>query len=294
MLEGMVQQRIIPDVPGATPPGPARSHSLFRYPGGKTWLAPWVRRWLTSMPDRPALFVEPFLGGGVISLTVAMEGLAARVVMSEIDEEVAAVWQTVLGPYARWLSARIGGFRVTEAAVREVLAAEPTSVRARAFRAIVRNRMNRGGIMAHGAGLLRSGEAGRGLLSRWYPETLQRRIEAIEEVADRLDFLHGDGLGLIKHASDMPGAALFIDPPYTASHKSAGDRLYAHSEVDHARVFALASRARGPLLMTYYDDPEVRRLAVRSGLSLMGVAMRNTHHVEMRELLISDDLSWAR
>jgi|SRR2546428_13760764 len=38
--------------------------SPFRYPGGKTWLVPRVREWLASLPQRPALFVEPFAGGG--------------------------------------------------------------------------------------------------------------------------------------------------------------------------------------------------------------------------------------
>ena len=44
--------------------------SPFRYPGGKTWLVPTIRKWLKSLSLKPSLFVEPFVGGGIVSLTV--------------------------------------------------------------------------------------------------------------------------------------------------------------------------------------------------------------------------------
>lgn len=52
--------------------------SPFRYPGGKTWLVPRIRQWLKK---HPAHFIEPFAGGGIVSLTVAAEDLADRVTM---------------------------------------------------------------------------------------------------------------------------------------------------------------------------------------------------------------------
>jgi site-specific DNA-adenine methylase len=70
--------------------------SPFRYPGGKTWLVPFIRQWLTSMPQCPAEFIEPFAGGAIIGLTVAFEKLADHVTLVEIDEEVASVWKTII------------------------------------------------------------------------------------------------------------------------------------------------------------------------------------------------------
>ncbi len=55
--------------------------SPFRYPGGKTWLVPYIRRWLASCNSRPMEFIEPFAGGGIISLTVAAESLSDHVTM---------------------------------------------------------------------------------------------------------------------------------------------------------------------------------------------------------------------
>ena len=89
-----------------------------------------------------------------------------------------------------------------------------------------------------------------------------------------------------------PGAAYFIDPPYSAGGKRAGKRLYAHNQLDHERLFKLAGALAGHFLMTYDDAPEVRDMARRHGFEVRTVPMKNTHHEKMRELLVSRDLTW--
>src|SRR3990170_5372734 len=86
--------------------------SPFRYPGGKTWLVPRVIKWLQSRA-RVTEFVEPFAGGAIVSLTVADQELANHVTMAEKDEQVAAVWKTVLEGDAQWLADEIVGFELT-------------------------------------------------------------------------------------------------------------------------------------------------------------------------------------
>ena len=80
--------------------------SPFRYPGGKTWLVPQVRKWLFSMSAKPTELIEPFAGGGIIGLTAAAEELVDSVTMVELDSEIAAVWQTILSNQAAWLADR--------------------------------------------------------------------------------------------------------------------------------------------------------------------------------------------
>src|SRR5438876_4319363 len=43
--------------------------SPFRYPGGKTWLVPYIRSWLASKKSAVCILVEPFAGGGIVGLT---------------------------------------------------------------------------------------------------------------------------------------------------------------------------------------------------------------------------------
>src|SRR5712671_1893942 len=87
--------------------------SPFRYPGGKTWLVPYIRDWLKSKNVPPARLIEPFAGGAIVSLTAAFERLARHVIFAEMDEGVAAVWRIVLNGQAEWLAKQILNFEVT-------------------------------------------------------------------------------------------------------------------------------------------------------------------------------------
>lgn len=55
--------------------------SPFRYPGGKTWFVPTFRDWLLQQTHKPSTLVEPFAGGGIISLTALFENLVETAVM---------------------------------------------------------------------------------------------------------------------------------------------------------------------------------------------------------------------
>jgi DNA adenine methylase len=254
--------------------------SPFRYPGGKTWLVPHIRAWLSGR-NRP-LFIEPFAGGAQVGLTAGFEGLARHVVLVEKDPAVASVWKTILGGQAEGLARRIEEFKLTRENVTEILQTDPLTVPERAFVTLLRNRVQRGGIMAAGAGLLKAGENGRGLLSRWYPQTLARRIREIGALRHTFTFIEGDGLEAIAKYGSIPEAAFYIDPPYTL----AARRLYTHWQIDHAALFNLVFTVAGDVLMTYDDTAEVRFLASCIGFKAEPVAMRNTHHRPMTELLL--------
>ncbi len=268
--------------------------SPFRYPGGKTWLVPRVRQWILNLPKRPGTLVEPFCGGGIVSLTVAAEKLAERVVMVELDGDVAMVWRVCLSESAEWLAQRILHFELTPDNVQSVIEQEDLSLEEHAFKTILRNRVNRGGILAPGSGVIKNGENGKGISSRWYPETLAKRIRGIFSIRERIDFMQGDGIGVIEQLSEDDEAVFFIDPPYTAGGKKAGSRLYTHFELDHERLFTVAAAAAGDFLMTYDNADEIHELATRQGFDTETIAMKNAHHAEMTELLISRDLDWAR
>lgn len=269
--------------------------SPFRYPGGKTWLVPRIRQWLTSIDKRPSLFVEPFAGGGIVGLTVAFEGLAEHVLLVELDKQIAAVWQTILGGDAEWLAQKILEFDLTLRNVKDIILSDATNVQEEAFRTILKNRTYHGGILAPGSSLIKNGENGKGLKSRWYPETLAKRIRAIGRLRERFTFICGDGIEIIRQHSRRRLAAFFIDPPYTAggiNSKRAGKRLYTHHEIDHELLFKTAQNLAGDVLLTYDDSPDVRDIAARYSFKMKPVAMKNTHHAKMTELLIGRNLNW--
>lgn len=262
--------------------------SPFRYPGGKTWLVPYIRTWLSKLSIKPNVLVEPFAGGGIVGLTAGFEQLAGHVVLGERDENVASVWSSIFSGQSEWLASRIENFDLTRRNVLAVLEKRPLSQRDKAFATILRNRVQRGGIMAAGAGLVKNGENGRGMSSRWYPQTLAKRIRDIAGMRERFSFSYRDGFELIEAYIDDDKAVFFVDPPYT----KAAKRLYPHWQIDHRKLFGLLARAKGDVLLTYDHTVEIERMAEEFGFETRTVTMKNTHHAKMTELLVGKDLTW--
>jgi DNA adenine methylase len=270
--------------------------SPFRYPGGKTWLIPHVRRWLNSFAKRPTELLEPFAGGGSIGLAAANEGLVDHVTLVEIDEAVASVWRVIINgdDDVQLLLKRIRDFEMTEYRVEMVLSQQPESLNDLAFRTILRNRISRGGILAPGAGRLKRGEDDKGLKSRWYPETLIHRISQIVRLRSRITFIQGDGFQVMRRFAGLIDTVFFIDPPYTAGHNGAGKRLYSYPIVDHDALFRLVSQVEGDFLMTYDSDAKVQRLTALHNFDTEQIRMTTTHNSPKTEILIGKDLTWVR
>lgn len=268
--------------------------SPFRYPGGKTWFVPRIRKWLWQKKNKPDQFIEPFLGGGIIGLTAAFENLARRVLMVELDEDIASVWKTILSSNNSWLCNEILSFNLAIENVNRILEHKPVSTREKAFKTLLKNRLSRGGILAAGSGIMKTGENGKGMGSRWYPETIAHRIQAITTIQRKIEFIQGDGIKVLESNMRNSDAVFFIDPPYTASKKNAGKRLYTMNELNHEQLFDIASRLHGDFLMTYDNADEVKQMAKRYNLDYEVVSMKNTHNISMFELVISKNLDWLR
>ncbi len=267
--------------------------SPFRYPGGKTWLVPSLIRWLLSLPKRPEEFIEPFAGGGIGSLTAADMELTDHVTMVELDADVASVWQTMFSSHAEWLANEVAQFDLTIETAEVRLGSGGCDLQEKAFKTLLRNRICHGGILAAGSGIIKNGENGRGIRSRWYPETLRKRILKVAALRSKITFINGDGIQVMRDNAHRPEAVFFIDPPYTAAGKKAGSRLYTHFELDHEDLFRVTSTLTGDFLMTYDDAAGVRELADKYGFQMRTIAMKNTHHAEMKELIIGKNLDWV-
>ena len=264
--------------------------SPLRYPGGKTWLVPHIRHWLAE-PCK--LLIEPFVGGGIVSLTAVMEGLAERALMVDLDRDVAAFWRAAL-MHTDDLVERVLTFDVSRESVMALERHVPVNVLEHGWRTLVLNRTRRGGVLAPGAALTRNGENGNGVASRWYPETLAARLAAIFEYAGRLTFCEGDGLAVLEMTAGLDGVRMFVDPPYTtAGGKSAGTRLYAHSTICHRSVFETLAAAGTDFLMTYDCSDEIASLVAEYRFHAVAVEMQNGHNTRVSEMVITRDRLFA-
>ncbi len=262
--------------------------SPFRYPGGKTWLIPTVRQWLKQEGKIAKELIEPFAGGAIVSLTAAFEKMAEHITMVEMDEEIAAVWEVILNDNTKWLADKIYSYDLTHANVKAELENPNKKLQDIAFCTILKNRVFHGGILAKGSGMIKNGENGKGITSRWYPKTLRDRILAINYVKDKITFISGDAFEILEQNLNNQSAYFFIDPPYTI----AGKRLYTYFDIDHERLFEITAQLKGKFMLTYDDTPEIRQHANKYNLQFRTMPMKTTLHFEKNEIIISDNFSW--
>lgn len=262
--------------------------SPFRYPGGKTWLIPQVRSWLMACRGQCVRLIEPFAGGGIVTLTSVMEGLVGSAMMIELDTDVAAVWRAILGRSGRTLAEQIMNFNFTKENVIAVLESKPKNITEHAFQTILKNRVKRNGILASGAGMIKKGESGYGLKSRWYPETLAKRISEVTKYKHKITFKHGDGLRYLRNCMGQKNLVYFIDPPYS----KIGKRLYQCGEIDHEELFDIVSHLEGNFLMTYNKTNEIVELAQKYGFRTQEIQMNGGLNHTKVELLIGRKLDW--
>ena len=261
--------------------------SPFRYPGGKTWLIPVVRKWL-KQSNGDIKLIEPFAGGGIVSLTAAFEHLADEIVMVELDHEVAAVWEVIINGDHNRLAEKIYSFTLTPENANRVLRKENKTIEEQAFSTILKNRIFHGGIITKGSGLIKRGENGKGIRSRWYPKTLRDRILAVAHVKNKMRFIEGDAFDELERIKCDENTYSFIDPPYTVARK----RLYTHYDIDHDALFALSTQLAGKFMLTYDDTEEIRTLADTYNLDYRTIPMKTTHHIQKNEIIISDNFDW--
>jgi DNA adenine methylase len=188
--------------------------------------------------------------------------------MVEKDEDVAAVWKIILNGGAEWLGDAIVNFQLTPKSARIAIERASESLESRAFATIIKNRVNRGGILANGASFIKNGENGKGITSRWYPETLKKRILAIDKIKHKINFVEGDAFEICENNFNRDNAIFFIDPPYI----KAGQRLYRYSDINHEALFNLAHRLKGDRI-----DIPPRNTPIRGDYAEL---MQSNHHRE--------------
>jgi len=271
---------------------PSQALSPLRYPGGKSWLIPTIEKWLDSIrSDKRYRFIEPFAGGANVGLTMLENGKIAALTTVEIDMRLRAFLKLMLTDPDSLVTA-IREFVPTQKNLTQCLSCKPKGYRKLGFQTLVKNRTSRGGVIAARAGMLKQGERNRGPFSRWYPETLIKRIKRIKRVRCKISLVEGDGIRFLCKRRNRKNDIYFIDPPYSFSKNGAGRRLYSHFEVPHKELLKALKQLSGRFLVTYDDDRSIEQLAKTNKLAFKGIRMRNSNYITKKELLISDDLDW--
>ncbi len=251
---------------------------VLRYPGAKRWLVRHVAQSVVS--KRPKLFVEPFCGSAVVGLSLLHADLVDELVLYELDRRVAAFWRRALEDSS--FATEVRNFSCTRKNVEKVIANPERDL---GMWTLVQNRCGYGGRL--GSGLLRHGDNGKGVASRWNAGSLYAMLRQIRALSGRIHFVEGDGLrGLLAH-NDC-GNASFVDAPYSLGPDGPARQLYEHHRLNHGKLFAVLAAWQGRWIATYRDSPEARALARVHRLCYRRMPMRTTAHKTKIELILSN------
>lgn len=237
--------------------------SPLRYPGGKGRLGPWLSSVIEHNSLKGGWYVEPYAGGAGAALYLLLQNYVERIVINDADPLIYAFWRSVV--YQTESFVQVIRETPVTMATRAWCQAVATNHKSHAqlekgFAAFLLNRTSRSGIL--GGGVI-GGKDQTGtyrLDARYQKQELISRMLAIGALRKRITVVGMDALDMLIDCSPgFPSKTLiYMDPPYY----DKGSQLYLHhyQHGDHESIAHHASFIRHPLLVSYDDCSEVRRL----------------------------------
>jgi len=220
------------------------SFSLLRYPGGKTYLAPLLKKVLEANDMTGCTYAEPFAGSAGAALRLLLEGHVSSIVLGDIDPVVCAFWRIILtGPELlvsfiesvplnidEWNNQRTLYFNVE------------ANLEKRALAFFYLNRTNRSGVLFAGPIGGKKQDGKYRLDARFNRQALVARIRVIETVAGSISFHRLNAVAMCRQLAQRAGTAkerifVYLDPPYY----EWGPELYV-STFSHRQHLSLARR----------------------------------------------------
>lgn len=241
-----------------------RYFTPLRYPGGKSKLAPFFQRLVSTSGLLDGVYVEPYAGGAAVAMELLVKEYVAEVHVNDASRSIYAFWSTVLDHTAEMLRfiERVPLTMTEWERQREVIS-EPDrrDITELGLATFYLNRTNRSGIIASGGVIGGKEQHGKwGIGARFNRQGLSERVRLLARFRNRIHLHNRDALALLDELSpSLPKKSIvYLDPPYF--HQA--DRLYErwYAEDDHAEVASRVKRLHTPWVVTYDDCEEIRRL----------------------------------
>jgi DNA adenine methylase len=244
----------------------------LRYPGAKRRLASYIEACLKLNDLRPGLFVEPMAGGASVSLQLAQNDAVEKIMLGELDPDVAAFWRVAFFDH-EWLCGQIERATVSVPAWNKHKRSTPEGDRERAFRCLFLNRTSFSGILSPTSGPIggQKQESSHTIDCRWNASTLTQRIEQVARLKDKVEppIMEAPWPETVAHAQSLREARdlfFYFDPPFYEQ----GTRLYRHAFDDEAHLALkqgidklqsnwILSYDPAPFIVSLYDGSVKRR-----------------------------------
>lgn len=237
-----------------------KNSSPFRYPGGKSQLAGFIRIAIQNLGIQNCTYVEPFAGGAGVAMTLLLDESVSQVVINDYDKAIYSFWRAVKQE-PKGLIDRVLKTPVTMQEwykQKEVYSSAKSYSLDLAYAALFLNRTNRSGILTAGpiGGYSQSGDWR--LDVRFNKEAVAEKINIIAKKRERIRVYNKDIISFLRnYSSEFKEQAFFyFDPPYYKK----GQKLYKNFFVskDHQRICdVITKEISAPWIITYDDVSKI-------------------------------------
>lgn len=237
--------------------------SPLRYPGGKGRLGPWLAELIRTNQLTGGCYAEPYAGGAGAALYLLLNNHVNRIVINDADPVVHAFWHATVHEskaLIKLIKKHAPTMKTREFARSILDVPEEYSTAEVGFATFFLNRTSRSGILNGG---VIGGKAQVGnykLDARYNRDDLIARIEAIAAKKDHITIYGMDALDLLDQVCPaLPEKSLvYLDPPYYVKGSQLYRNFYDHA--DHESISAAVKDLKLPVLVTYDDTPEIRKI----------------------------------
>lgn len=80
------------------------NYSPLRYPGGKAKVTPLVNLLMESSGVKNGTYIEPFVGGAGVALTLLFNNKVDRIVINDYDVAIYSIWNAILNEVDKLIS----------------------------------------------------------------------------------------------------------------------------------------------------------------------------------------------
>lgn len=237
--------------------GTSVARPLLKWAGGKRQLLEAIRR---RLPDEIHTYYEPFVGGGAVFFSLAMEKRFKRAVLSDQNSELIETYTAVRDDVESVIR-ELRKFRHSEEDYYKVRAAQPRSPARRAARMIYLNRTGYNGLYR----VNRSGKFNVPYGRYVRPNICdEERLFAVSEALAGVRLQVADFEETVKRAK--AGDVVYFDPPYVPVSPTARFAEYHHTafgDAEHERLADLFGQLWNSgvhAVLSNSDTPRTRKL----------------------------------
>ena len=271
------------------------NYSPLRYPGGKAKITPLVNLLMESSGVKNGTYIEPFVGGGGVALSLLFNNKVDRIVINDYDVAIYSVWHAILNEADRLIPLiENTPISVEEWKKQKKIYTERNNTYSLelAFATFYLNRTNRSGIIKAGP-IGGYSQNGNYLIdARYNKSDLVKRIQKISAYKRKIILYNKEIRDFIVNYLPLydDNSFIYFDPPYFKK----GKELYKNffTLTDHSDIAELVCRLNTPWMLTYDDESEIVDLYKDKNIKRYEINHSAANKGKNKEIIALSDNFW--